>query len=132
MTTQTPRDKTYWRDQLTPEQYEICWCKGTEPPFTGEYTDCERDGLYTCVCCGQVLFDSVHKYHSGCGWPSFWQAYSEDSLTQQIDYSHGMVRVEVLCKQCGAHLGHVFEDGPPPTGLRFCINSVALRLKERP
>ena len=120
-----------WREKLTPEQYEVCRNKGTEPPFTGKYTDCKKEGIYQCVCCGNPLFDSATKFHSGCGWPSFWDALSEQSLDQRFDTTHGMRRTEVTCKSCGAHLGHVFEDGPQPTGLRYCINSASLDFKER-
>ena len=121
-----------WRDKLTPEQFHVCREKGTEPPFTGKYTDCNEEGTYHCVCCGHPLFASEHKYHSGCGWPSFWNPLNDNSLDQQEDLSHGMRRIEVTCQNCGAHLGHVFQDGPEPTGLRYCINSVALDLKNKP
>lgn len=122
-------DDTYWREHLTAEQYAICRKKGTEPPFTGKYTDCELPGTYHCVCCGHPLFESEQKFHSGCGWPSFFDTLPE-SLDKTPDHSHGMRRIEVTCKGCGAHLGHVFNDGPAPTGLRYCINSVSLALKE--
>lgn len=123
-------DAQYWREKLTPEQYYVCREKGTEPPFTGKYTDCTTPGVYHCVCCGQALFASEQKFHSGCGWPSFWEPVDDQSLAEHEDLSHGMHRTEVTCSQCGAHLGHVFPDGPLPTGLRYCINSVALSLKE--
>ncbi len=117
-----------WQDELTAEQFRVCRQKGTERAFTGKYYDCRDKGIYHCVCCDAPLFSSSTKYDSGSGWPSFW-APMEDAVTTESDSSLGMRRTEVLCKQCDAHLGHVFEDGPEPTGLRYCINSVSLDLK---
>jgi len=119
-----------WRAQLTPEQYAVCRQRGTERPFTGEYNDCKRDGTYHCACCGNALFDSETKYESGSGWPSFTQPIADASVSTREDRSTGTLRTEVICARCDAHLGHVFPDGPPTTGKRYCMNSIALDLKE--
>ncbi len=123
---QIERSDEEWRAKLTPEQYAICRCSATEPPFTGRFWDHHAAGIYTCAGCGAELFGSDAKFESGSGWPSFFEPVDADAVSEHDDSSHGMRRVEVRCAQCDSHLGHVFPDGPRPTGLRYCINSAAL------
>ena len=121
-----------WRAQLTPEQYRVTRDRGTEPPFCGLMHDSDKPGTYNCVCCGLELFSSTNKFHSGSGWPSFFQPITPDRIQYLEDRSHGMVRAEIRCARCEAHLGHVFDDGPPPTGKRYCLNEVALKFIPSP
>jgi peptide-methionine (R)-S-oxide reductase len=129
--TKIARTETEWREALTPEQYSVLREKGTEAPFSGEYDHTFEPGTYHCAGCGAVLFESDTKYDSGCGWPAFFAPANGDAIDEEVDTSYGMVRTEVLCASCGGHLGHVFPDGPHPTGIRYCINSAALQLEEK-
>lgn len=129
MSTKMHKTEQEWRRELSPERYQVMRQKGTEPPFTGEYTYSKDEGVYRCGACGAELFRSDAKFDSGTGWPSFTEPAVADNVELEPDYSHGMVRTEVKCARCGGHLGHVFDDGPAPTGKRFCINSCALDLK---
>jgi peptide-methionine (R)-S-oxide reductase len=131
MTNKVQRSETEWRQVLSPEQYHILREKGTERAFTGEYAHSREPGEYRCAGCGKVLFRSDEKFESGTGWPSFWAPAEGDAVQTEVDSSYGMIRTEVKCSDCGGHLGHVFDDGPNPTGLRYCINSAALKLENK-
>ncbi len=119
-----------YKKELTPIEYRVTRQKATEPPFTGRYWDHFEKGVYHCVCCGTPLFDSATKFDAGCGWPSYWQAIAPNVIREERDISHGMIRTEILCDNCDAHLGHVFDDGPQPTGLRYCVNSASVKFNK--
>ena len=128
MTEKIDKSDEEWQQELTAEEFIVCRKKGTERPFTGNYNDTKEEGMYLCRCCGEPLFNSAAKYDSGSGWPSFFQTSTETGVTEAQDKTHGMSRTEIQCSHCGSHLGHVFSDGPQPTGLRYCVNSLSLKL----
>jgi peptide-methionine (R)-S-oxide reductase len=130
MASKITKDDAEWKKQLTPEQFSVCRQAATEQPFSGKHNESKESGTYVCVCCGNPLFKSDTKFDSGTGWPSFWTPITEDAVREEVDESMLMRRTEITCSSCDAHLGHVFEDGPQPTGLRYCMNSVAMDLKE--
>lgn len=132
MTDKINKTDEEWREELTPEQYHVMREKGTERPFTGVYHNTHDEGTYLCAACGNELFDSETKFDSGCGWPSFYAPIAEGNVKEETDTSHGMKRTEITCAKCGSHLGHVFDDGPQPTGQRYCMNSVSLKLDKEP